>query len=160
MAQIHWAQVHQRYRAAVDAASARCTAGHDDVPGALLLDMRPAGVFAEAAEMLPGARWHDPAAVADWRTDLPPDHALVVYCVDGHEVGRATALRLRALGLKARDLQGGIDGWRAAGRPVQARPTPRQKQLVGTPARPTLENGHDQVRQAWQPRFVGWAGGH
>jgi len=29
---------------------------------------------------------------------LPDDKANVVYCVYGHEVGRATALRLRAQG--------------------------------------------------------------
>ena len=44
---------------------------------------------------------------------------VVVYCVYGHEVGRATALRLRSAGLNARYLRGGIDGWQAAGRPVQ-----------------------------------------
>jgi Fe-Mn family superoxide dismutase len=41
---------------------------------------------------------------------------VIVYCVYGHEVGRATALRLRAAGLKARYLRGGIDGWQTAGR--------------------------------------------
>ena len=49
------------------------------------------------------------------------DREVVVYCVYGHEVGRATALRLRAAGLKARYLRGGIDGWQAAGRPLTAR---------------------------------------
>lgn len=37
----------------------------------------------------------------------------------GHEVGRATALRLRAAGLQARYLRGGFDGWQAAGRAVE-----------------------------------------
>jgi Fe-Mn family superoxide dismutase len=44
-----------------------------------------------------------------------------VYCVYGHEVGRVTALRLRAAGVDARYLHGGIDGWVAAGRPTQAK---------------------------------------
>jgi len=44
---------------------------------------------------------------------------VVVYCVYGHEVGRATALRLRAAGFKARFLRGGIASWQQAGRPVQ-----------------------------------------
>jgi Fe-Mn family superoxide dismutase len=43
---------------------------------------------------------------------------VVVYCVYGHEVGRATAMRLRARGLDARFLRGGIDGWKTAGRPL------------------------------------------
>jgi Fe-Mn family superoxide dismutase len=47
---------------------------------------------------------------------------VVVYCVFGHEVGRSTALRLRAAGLNARYLRGGIDGWQAAGRPLANKP--------------------------------------
>ena len=121
MGQIHWAHVYQRYQAAVYAASEPYAAGHDDVSGALLLDVRRAGVFAEAATMIPGARWCDPAAVSAWLTELPPDRDVVVYCVYGHEVGRSTAMRLRAAGMKARYLKGGIDGWLTAGRPVQAK---------------------------------------
>ena len=49
---------------------------------------------------------------------MPIDENVVVYCVYGHEVGRATALRLRAQGVKARFLRGGIDAWQAAGRPL------------------------------------------
>jgi Fe-Mn family superoxide dismutase len=33
-------------------------------------------------------------------------------------VSRATALRLRAAGVNARYLSGGIDGWQASGRPL------------------------------------------
>jgi Fe-Mn family superoxide dismutase len=69
--------------------------------------------------MIPGARWCDPAAVDAWSRELPTDRELVVYCVYGHEVGRATALRLRAAGLKARYLSGGIDAWQKAGRAVE-----------------------------------------
>jgi Fe-Mn family superoxide dismutase len=46
---------------------------------------------------------------------------VVVYCVHGHEVSRATALRLRAAGLDARFLRGGIAAWEAAGLPLQPR---------------------------------------
>jgi len=116
-----WALVYERYQAAVDAASADCGAGQDEVDAALLLDVRRAGVFAEAPTMIPGARWCDPAEVARWAGGLPADRAIVVYCVYGHEVGRATALRLRAAGLNARFLRGGIDGWQAAGLPLAPR---------------------------------------
>ena len=44
-----------------------------------------------------------------------------MYCVYGHEVGRRTAMRLRALGVDARFLEGGIDAWQCAGRPLQAK---------------------------------------
>jgi superoxide dismutase, Fe-Mn family len=118
MAHIDWPRVYARYQAAVHAASEPLAACHDDVQGALLLDVRRAGMFDAATTMIPGARWCDPAAVRHWAAELPADREVVVYCVYGHEVGRATAMRLCAAGVKARYLQGGIDGWQAAGRPV------------------------------------------
>lgn len=118
MANIDWGAVYQRYQAAVHAASAPFAAGADDAAQAMLLDVRRAGVFANAKTMIPGARWCDPAAVADWARELPADRPVVVYCVYGHEVGRSTAMRLRSAGLNARYLSGGIDGWQAAGRPL------------------------------------------
>jgi Fe-Mn family superoxide dismutase len=69
--------------------------------------------------MIPSARWHDPAEVGAWAAQLPADREVVVYCVYGHEVGRVTAMRLRAAGIGARFLRGGIDGWNASGRPLQ-----------------------------------------
>lgn len=89
---------------------------------ALLLDVRRAGVFEKARTMIPGARWCDPAQVPTWATELPADRELLVYCVYGHEVSRVTALRLQAVGLKARYLVGGIDAWQAAGRPLVDKP--------------------------------------
>ncbi len=121
MAQINWADVYARYQGAVHAASEALAATHDDVAGALLLDVRRAGVFDAATTVIPGARWCNPAGVASWAAELPPDSPVVVYCVYGHEVGRSTALRLQAAGVQARYLQGGIDGWQAAGRPLGAK---------------------------------------
>jgi superoxide dismutase, Fe-Mn family len=88
----------------------------------MLLDVRRAGVFEQAHTMIPGASWRDPAAVSAWAADLPRDRAVIVYCIYGHEVGRATALRLRGAGVDARYLQGGIDGWQGAGRAVVDKP--------------------------------------
>ena len=72
--------------------------------------------------MLPGARWRDPAMESALAAELPADQPVVVYSVYGHEVGRSTAMRLRAAGVDARYLGGGIDGWQAAGRPLVAKP--------------------------------------
>jgi Fe-Mn family superoxide dismutase len=121
MDNIHWAGVYARYQAAVHAASEGFGAAQDEVDGALLLDVRRAGVFDNASSMIPGARRRDPVSVAQWSAELPQDREVVVYCVYGHEVGRATALRLRAAGLNARYLRGGIDGWQSAGRPLITR---------------------------------------
>jgi len=122
MANIAWAGVYARYRAAVHAASELFGAAQDEVACAVLLDVRRAGVFEQADTMLPQARWRDPAAVSAWAGELPAQREVVVYCVHGHEVSRATALRLRSAGVNARYLRGGIDGWRTAGRPLIAKP--------------------------------------
>ena len=121
MDNIHWAAVYQRYQHAVHGASEAFGASQDEVQGALVLDVRRAGVYQGASTRLPGADWHDPSAVDSWAATLPADREVVVYCVYGHEVGRATAMRLRASGLRARYLRGGIDGWQAAGRSVEAK---------------------------------------
>lgn len=117
---IDWAGVYARYQSAVHAASEPWGVEQEAVEGALVLDVRRAGVFEQAGTRLPGAIWRDPALVAQWAGELPRDTPITVYCVYGHEVGRATTMRLRAAGLDAHYLRGGIDGWTAAGRPVVA----------------------------------------
>jgi Fe-Mn family superoxide dismutase len=118
MQNIAWVGVYARYQAAVHAASEPYAAAADNVANALVVDVRRAGAFGQAKTMLPGANWRDPAAVGQWAGELPPQAEVVVYCVYGHEVSRATALRLRAAGVNARYLSGGIDGWQASGRPL------------------------------------------
>ena len=122
MDNIDWAAVYRRYQLAVTAASEPFGASLEELGDAQLLDVRRAGVYQQAGTMIPGARWCDPAAVGRWADELQAGRDLVVYCVHGHEVSRATALRLRAAGLPARFLRGGIDGWRAAGRPLVEKP--------------------------------------
>jgi Fe-Mn family superoxide dismutase len=123
MTNIDWAQVYERYQAAVHGASEPFAAAQDDLRDAQVLDVRRAGMFQKAEAILPGAEWRDPATVRAWADDLPEDREIVVYCVYGHEVGRATTLRLRSAGLKARFLRGGIDGWQAAGLPTRPKGT-------------------------------------
>jgi superoxide dismutase, Fe-Mn family len=125
LAGLAWGPAYERYQHAVAQASVACGATQDETAGALLLDVRRAGVFEQSAALLPGARWCDPGSVATWAAELPKDREVVVYCVYGHEVGRSTALRLRAAGVRARYLEGGFDGWQAAGRPLQPKTGPR-----------------------------------
>ena len=118
VAGIDWAPVYQRYQDAVHAASEPFAAGQGDlgqVGELALLDVRRAGVFEAATAMLPDATWRDPALVADWAGTLPAGRKVIVYCVYGHEVGRVTVLRLRACGVDASFLDGGIDAWQRAG---------------------------------------------
>lgn len=122
MAQIDWVAVHGRYQQAVQAAAAGLDAGLDEVGEALMLDVRRAGVYEQAATMIAGAQWRDPATVLEWIAALPAGCPVVLYCVHGHEVSQATTLRLRAAGLPARYLRGGLGAWQAAGRPCAAGP--------------------------------------
>jgi Fe-Mn family superoxide dismutase len=124
MANIDWAGVYARYQLAVHGASEPFGAGQDQIADALVLDVRRAGMFEQADTLIRGARWRDPGRVAEWAAELPAGREVVVYCVYGHEVGRATALRLRAQGLSARYLRGGIDAWQTAQLPLETKGAP------------------------------------
>jgi Fe-Mn family superoxide dismutase len=123
MANIAWDKVYARYQQAVHTTSEGLAANLErlDPTQCVVLDVRRAGVFQQANSMLPDARWCDPAQVQDWAADLPKDRDVLVYCVYGHEVGRSTAMKLRAVGVRAHFLAGGIDAWAKAGRTVRAK---------------------------------------
>jgi Fe-Mn family superoxide dismutase len=121
MTDIDWPGVYGRYQAAVHSASGMWAAKPEALSDAVVIDVRRAGVFEQADGMIPGASWRDPVKVAEWAGELPHDREVVVYCMYGHEVGRSTALRLRANGIDARFLDGGIVGWQAAGRALQCK---------------------------------------
>jgi Fe-Mn family superoxide dismutase len=122
MANIDWPAVYASYQRAVFDATERFGAAQDEIGEAMLLDVRRAGVLEKADSLIPDARWCDPVAFAAWAGDLLAEREVVIYCVYGHEVGCATAMRLRAAGVNARFLRGGIDGWRCAGRPLAHKP--------------------------------------
>lgn len=121
MQNIHWQRVYLRYQQAVEQASEALGVAQDEVAAVVLLDVRRSAVYEESDAVIPGAQWRDPGDVDTWAAQLPDDRDVVVYCVYGHEVGRATAMRLRAAGIRARYLRGGIDAWKAAGKPLQSK---------------------------------------
>lgn len=75
----------------------------------LVLDVRKPGPFAASDQLVAGARYCEPDAVAALARSEPPRDA-VVYCVYGHHVSRTAAATLRAAGWNARWLEGGIEG--------------------------------------------------
>ena len=83
-------------------------------PPPTLIDVRRDDAYARDAQLLPYAIKRDPASIETWSRELEPWRPVVVYCARGHEVSQ-TAAALRAQGYDARNLQGGIEGWRAAG---------------------------------------------
>lgn len=117
VANVDWRKGYERYQAAVEQGSETFGVFPDEVGGATLLDVRRAGVFAQADALIEGARWRDPQEVGTWAAELQEVRDVVVYCVYGHEVGRATAMRLRAAGVDARSCAAASK----AGRPTGVR---------------------------------------
>ena len=83
-----------------------------------LLDVRRAGVRAEQGAQIAGAHWHDPAAWLDWKDSIGTQRPAVLYCAKGHEIGQGLSAALRVLGVDARYLVGGMQGWLDEGRPT------------------------------------------
>jgi Fe-Mn family superoxide dismutase len=123
MRNIRWDAVYSRYAAAVagDALSLGVGITALDRPSQRLIDVRRSEDFALAADMLAGATWRDPAQVDHWSGEFDAAGPVLVYCVKGQDIGRSTALSLAARGLDVRYLIGGIEAWKAAGKPVQTK---------------------------------------
>jgi rhodanese-related sulfurtransferase len=81
-----------------------------------LIDVRREKVRRADAADIPGATWRDPERLFAWKDDVPRDRPAVIPCAHGHELSQGVAATLRAMGLDARHLFDGFDGWKAAGR--------------------------------------------
>jgi Fe-Mn family superoxide dismutase len=81
----------------------------------VLLDVRRRPAFDADPVLIPGAVWQDPEQVGTWALKIGRDRPVVAYCVHGHEVSRGVVDCLRALGIEAALLEGGIEGWKTAG---------------------------------------------
>lgn len=81
----------------------------------MLFDTCRAKAFASANRVVAGAKWRDHSAIDDWVTEIPEGADVVVNCVHGHQMSQSTVARLRQLGVNARVLAGGIDGYIEAG---------------------------------------------
>lgn len=88
----------------------------------VLLDVRRSNDLAESNEQLPGARWLDPEQIDDWANTLPRDQDIVLYCVRGGSVSNSVVDKLQARGLRARFIEGGIEGWKTAGGATESKP--------------------------------------
>jgi len=84
-----------------------------------LLDVRRAQARAGDGSDIAGGSWRDPALWLDWKDEVGNRCPVVVYCAHGHEISQGLTAALRAMGVDARHLEGGISAWKAAGRPVQ-----------------------------------------
>ena len=92
-----------------------------DPDAVLVFDMRREADYAASAESIPGALWKDPDKIDAWIEAVPRTVEVVVYCVRGGEVSNRVVDRLRAAGVKARYIEGGLDAYKLAGGKVVAK---------------------------------------
>ncbi len=121
MANIQWDKVYKRYGAAVEAdalgfgiATGAAMAG---APGAF--DVRREEDYLQSPQVIAGASWRDPSRVLEWSQELDALKPVLLYCLRGKDIGRSTVLTLRARGIDARYIVGGIEAWQAAGLPLE-----------------------------------------
>lgn len=86
-----------------------------DLQGKYILDVRRSDDRNASSEAIAGANWKDPTQIGAWADELPKDQDIVLYCVRGGSVSNSVVDALQAKGLKARFIEGGIEGWKAAG---------------------------------------------
>ena len=86
-----------------------------ELAGKLILDVRRAADRDATPEHLPGAQWKNPEQLTEWADSLPKDQDIVLYCARGGSVSSSVVDALQDKGLKARFIEGGIEGWKAAG---------------------------------------------
>jgi Fe-Mn family superoxide dismutase len=80
-----------------------------------VLDARPRHHISRTVDLMDGAVWRDPDRVEAWIGELSPDRPVAVYCAYGFHVGCNVTRVLRARGLDARYVRGGLSAWYAAG---------------------------------------------
>lgn len=88
-----------------------------DKDSPLVLDVRHDDDCERYTSRIAGTDWRDSFKVADWAKDMPKDRPVVVYCMYGFWVSQKVAEELRAEGVDALSLDGGVVAWRAMGLP-------------------------------------------
>lgn len=83
-----------------------------------VIDVRLEEDFDADPVLLPDASWRDPNAIETWAREISPEEGVVVYCVGGHWVSQSVTKKLRDMGLNVSQLTGGIEAWKAEGKPT------------------------------------------
>lgn len=80
-----------------------------------ILDVRRSADRDTSPQQIPGAQWHDPGRLDSWIDALPKDRDIVLYCAHGRSISNSVVDALHARGLNACFIEGGFEGWKAAG---------------------------------------------
>src|SRR6476660_5566787 len=116
----------------------------------LILDVRRREIYDAAPGMVPTAVWRQPESYAQWAPAIGGDRRVVLVCRYGHNLSQMVAAELRARGVPAQVLEGGYQGWEAAGLPLVTRSAlerfaPKSPSLWVTRRRPKI----DRVACPW-----------
>lgn len=92
--------------------------------------------FEDEARAIAGSVWRDHMQSEFWGPELARlGKPIIVYCLHGHNVSQLAVARLRAMGIDARYLEGGIDGYEEAGGLVLRQRGPDVPLLLPEPTR-------------------------
>ncbi|SOE14301.1 hypothetical protein SAMN05877838_0983 [Hoeflea halophila] len=90
--------------------------------------------FEDEARAIAGSVWRDHMQSEIWGPDLARlGKPIIVYCVHGHNVSQLAVARLRAMGIDASYLEGGINAYEEAGGMVLKRRGPGVPLLLPEP---------------------------
>jgi rhodanese-related sulfurtransferase len=81
----------------------------------LIIDVRREAVFSKSNSMIAGSVRRDPAAFDVWRNEVPQGSIAILSCAHGHQISQVLAAQLRAQGVRAVSLAGGIEAYLNAG---------------------------------------------
>jgi len=77
----------------------------------LILDVRRAEDKQADPTHVPGSSWRDPSKISEWIEDLPPHAEVVLYCRQGRSISNSVLDALRARGVNACFIEGGLNAW-------------------------------------------------
>jgi len=84
-----------------------------------LIDVRRKLRLKEDGVAIANSQWLDPALWLEWKDTVPAAQPAIIYCAHGHELSQGLSAALRAMGIDARYLLGGIEAWRSVGQSVE-----------------------------------------
>jgi rhodanese-related sulfurtransferase len=87
----------------------------------MLVDVRRQEAFSVDDKLIIGAYHRPPQDVSRWLNELPTGRPVVAYCSHGREVSQGVAASLRAAGVKAAYLEGGVSAWTEKKLPTRKR---------------------------------------
>jgi rhodanese-related sulfurtransferase len=87
----------------------------------MLVDVRRQEAFNADDKLIIGAYHRSPEDVSVWSNELPMGRPVVAYCSHGREVSQGVAASLRAAGIKATYLEGGVSAWNEKKLPTRKR---------------------------------------